>query len=221
MVVLCVSENEELKNRVVETARSLQWTLAVAQKSEAATAMAQMNPDLVVVDASHDIDGWNFFDISERRNVIFLQSEFSPELMTKAFNAGADALLPAENLSTELFGACVKSLLRRQTSKAEKQHNSRLGLTLNHESQNLEMNGASVEFTDTEYRILRALVKEDAAIVVRGEILDKAFGNATLSSRSLDVHVCTLRKKLRPLGLDIVSVRGVGYRVRAISMRSA
>ena len=44
----------------------------------------------------------------------------------------------------------------------------------------------------------------------------RVFGQAKLSNRSLDVHICALRKKVKAHGLDIDSVRGVGYRLSLV-----
>ena len=119
----------------------------------------------------------------------------------------------------ELFEACIKSLLRPPNGQAGKTFVARLGLMLNHQEQSVEASDRSILFTETEYKILRApMIQEDTSIILRTDILHQVFGSSTVSSRSLDVHVCTLRKKLRPLSLDIVSVRGVGYKVRTVAV---
>jgi len=65
----------------------------------------------------------------------------------------------------------------------------------------------------TEFKILRELASEDSKVVSRLEIQTRVFGEGKLSNRSLDVHVCALRKKVKARGLEIDSVRGVGYRL--------
>lgn len=216
MKLLCVSGSETLGKRVGQAAEQLNWNVVMVQGNENVTrAVHEHDPDLVLVDTAVGMDlHWWRGSSPERRHLICLHHEMNDAQMAEAFNSGADAILPANMFTPGLFEACIKSLLRRQSGRGTKTYIAGYNIWVDHETYTAEMNGQSLTFTDTEYKIFRILVRETDAIVTRSEILNKVFRNAVQSSRSLDVHICTLRKKVRTFGMDIVSVRGVGYKVR-------
>ena len=67
--------------------------------------------------------------------------------------------------------------------------------------------------TLTEIRLLRELAAMDLDVAARDALEACVFGGDGGKRRSLDVHICSLRKKLKAAGLMIESVRGVGYRL--------
>ena len=74
--------------------------------------------------------------------------------------------------------------------------------------------GTDVSLTRTEFDILRYLASRPGFVRTRDQIISAAHGpNAVLSSRTVDVHVTAIRRKLGRLGSLINTVRGVGYRL--------
>jgi len=115
--------------------------------------------------------------------------------------------------SAPLLAAKLKALARRRTSSPQVRHFANLGLTFDYENYSVYVRGKLVPLTMTEFRILRELTAAEGKAVLRADLQSKVFGDHKVSNRSLDVHVCSVRKKFKPLGIDIDSVRGVGYRV--------
>jgi DNA-binding response OmpR family regulator len=73
--------------------------------------------------------------------------------------------------------------------------------------------GAEVPLTAKEFDILAALARRPGAAVSRQQLLDEVWGDAYLAvSRSLDVHLASLRNKLGRPGL-LATIRGFGYRL--------
>ena len=71
----------------------------------------------------------------------------------------------------------------------------------------------SVELTVTEFGLLRFLAARPGFVRSRDQIIEAVHGRSTvLSSRTVDVHVTALRRKMGELGRSIETVRGVGYR---------
>jgi two-component system phosphate regulon response regulator PhoB len=71
-----------------------------------------------------------------------------------------------------------------------------------------------VELTRTEFDILHCLVSRPGFVRTRDQIIKTVHGvTAVLTSRTVDVHITALRRKLGPLGGLVTTVRGVGYRV--------
>jgi two-component system phosphate regulon response regulator PhoB len=67
--------------------------------------------------------------------------------------------------------------------------------------------------TPTEFRLLEVLIRQSGRAFTRYELMDAAIGqDAIVLERTIDVHIKSLRKKLRDAGELIETVRGVGYR---------
>jgi two-component system alkaline phosphatase synthesis response regulator PhoP len=75
------------------------------------------------------------------------------------------------------------------------------------------VDGKPVDLTLTEFGMLHFLVQRPGFVRTRDQIIAAVHGrNVVLSSRTVDVHMTALRRKLGDLGTFIETVRGVGYR---------
>lgn len=73
-----------------------------------------------------------------------------------------------------------------------------------------------IELTLKEYELLKALMTSPGTVFTRGQLLDTVWGAAYEGeTRTVDVHVGTLRSKLGACGDMLATVRGVGYRWEA------
>ena len=217
MKLLCVSEDKSLSNKVCVESHRLNWdTVVVNDRKEIGQAMRHYDPDMLLVEVQNlkDLDWWIEVALPHVKPEIFLNTEITEAFMALALDAGADAFLPTSLFSSRHFEARVKSLLRRQQQfGVAKRHVPRLNMTVDSEQYTAEVGGLVLNLTLTEFKILRELACEDAKVISRADIQNRVFGEAKLSTRSLDVHVCSLRKKIKSTGLDVDSVRGVGYRL--------
>jgi two-component system, OmpR family, alkaline phosphatase synthesis response regulator PhoP len=220
MKLLCLSNDEVLGGKVCAEADRLNWSaVLVRDRSTIEQAVRQYDPDLLLIDI-HDTadleDWWKGATVPTKRPIIFLNQELSEEFLTKALDYGADAFIPKPLFSSRHFEARIKSMLRRQQLGQNKLYINKFALMVDSERYRAEIAGNPLDLTLTEFKILRELASEDSKVVSRLEIQTRVFGQAKLSNRSLDVHVCALRKKLKPANLDIDSVRGVGYRLSLV-----
>ena len=80
----------------------------------------------------------------------------------------------------------------------------------------LRRNGAVVETTPTEFKLLSTFTRNRGRVLTREKLLDEAWGPGTfLSDRVVDNHIVALRKKIEPEPAEprfLISVRGIGYR---------
>jgi DNA-binding response OmpR family regulator len=215
MKLLCLSSNEILTERIDHEAKRLSWnTKMVGDRSLLHEALHAYDPDLLLVDIDGmaDLSWWEGAQPAGNIPVIFLNQELSEEFLARALDLGADAFLPKPLFSARHFEARIKSLWRRQ-SYHSKRFFERHNLWIDSERHRAEIAGQIIALTLTEFKILRELASEEDKVVTRMEIQTRVFGEAQVSTRSLDVHVCALRKKLKAGGLDVDSVRGVGYRL--------
>lgn len=72
-----------------------------------------------------------------------------------------------------------------------------------------------IDLTPVEFRLLLLFMQNVGSVVPRTLILDTVWGQAHVSSRCVDHHVCGLRKKIGNAGQKIESIYGVGYKIEA------
>ena len=127
----------------------------------------------------------------------------------------------ADDYVTKPFGvlelaARIRSLLRRAGEKrsATEGKISLGGLSVNADTREVTMNKVPVALTFKEYELLMYLVDNRSRVVERDELLDKLWDySADIETRTLDIHIRTLRQKLGEEGSRYIkTVRGVGYR---------
>lgn len=156
------------------------------------------------------------------------QTKNTPILMLTAKSAEIDKVFGLENGAddylTKPFGimelaARIKALLRRSgrsTSDSASDKITAGGITVNTSLREVSRDGRPIELTLKEYELLLYLLKNRARVVSREELLTKVWGiDFVGETRTLDMHIGTLRKKLSDGAENahlIKTVRGVGYR---------
>ncbi len=214
MKLLLVTADPVIIEAVALEVSDQKWSAqVVAHRSEVLNSINEFDPDMMMVDVEKviDLEWWKEQGLTELKPTFFMHKEVSEEFMSRSFEVGADGFLPKSAFSRRYFAARVNAYLRRKGLADARRFVPRLGLVLDSERCRVEVRGKGLALTLTEYKILRALSTNHQVIVARREIQNHVFGETQISKRSLDVHICALRKKLRPYDLDISSVRGVGY----------
>jgi two-component system phosphate regulon response regulator PhoB len=110
----------------------------------------------------------------------------------------------------------VKAVLRRTREGADDSGPLRKGaLAIDPVRHSVELDGAELTLTVTEFRLLERLVRHAGMVQTREVLLEKVWGYAYEGyARTVDTHIRRLRQKLGPLQDKIETVRGVGYRFR-------
>lgn len=146
-----------------------------------------------------------------------------PILLLSAKNSEYDKVLGLDNGAddylTKPFGmmelvARVRALLRRTSQKSGREE-YRIGVLYVSEPQHLVMvAGEEVTLTNKEYALLRAFLQNQGRVLTRDQLLNDIWGYSfDGESRTVDVHVRTLRQKLGQAGTLIKTIRGVGYKI--------
>ena len=109
----------------------------------------------------------------------------------------------------------VKAVLRRAGAKKAAAEVLRLGkLELNIGSHTVSADGMRIELTLKEYEMLHLFMANPGKVFTRDQLLDKIWESGYAGeTRTVDVHIGTLRTKLGACGAYIETVRGVGYRM--------
>lgn len=137
-----------------------------------------------------------------------------------ALDAGADDYVQKPFRMMELLSR-VRALLRRAETYREPSEETvyRAGpLVVSPARHVARVNGADLTLTRKEFELLCVLLENRGVVLTRDRILDRVWQEAAApESRTVDVHIRTLRQKLGPAGGLIETVRGMGYKISAES----
>ena len=147
---------------------------------------------------------------TKRLPVIMVTAKSTELDMIKGLEDGADDYIKKPFSVMELITR-VKALLRRTDVGDVKV--MKLGeIELNHERHTVTVSGENVELTFKEYELLRYLMCNKNIVLSRESIVLKVWGTEFEGeSRTVDMHIKTLRQKLGEAGGRIRTVRNVGY----------
>lgn len=110
----------------------------------------------------------------------------------------------------------VKAVLRRTEPKNTSQLLKLGNIEVDVEKHSVTVEGAEIQLTLKEYELLYLFMKNPDCVFKREQLLSKVWGTDFIGeTRTIDVHIGTLRNKLGKCGEYIRTVRGVGYRMRA------
>lgn len=108
----------------------------------------------------------------------------------------------------------VKAVLRRVSHTAPSQALTHKNITLNESSHQVFADGNKIELTIKEYLLLRLFLKNPGVAFTRENLLSSVWESEYQGeTRTVDVHIASLRTKLGSAGECIKTVRGVGYRM--------
>jgi len=178
--------------------------------------LKRQQPKLVILDVMlPDMDGLEVCrEIRKTSQIPILMLTARGEVMDRiiGLELGADDYLPKPFEPRELV-ARIQNILRRSVNHP--QNTSKTlnfdPLEINLETQSVTLSGESINLTSTEYRLLVLLAQSPGKPFSRDDIINKLKGiNAELYSRSVDIGVSRLRKKLEPTDF-IKTVWGSGY----------
>lgn len=179
--------------------------------------LSKKNPDIILLDIMlPDEDGLEIVrklrtNAGTRQIPIILVTAKTSEIdKVKGLDIGADDYMTKPFGVMELISR-VKALLRRSGRRVEKQLH--IGsVCLDEERHQVTVAETPCELTFKEYELLKLLMNNAGIVTSRDSILEKIWGtDFEGESRTLDMHIKTLRQKLREAGGMIKTVRNVGY----------
>ena len=108
----------------------------------------------------------------------------------------------------------IRAVLRRTSGAREKPRLTMGRLEMDPESHTVRVDGSRVELTLKEFELLRLFLEHPGRVFTRDQLLERIWSTDYLGeTRTVDVHIGTLRTKLGACGEYIRTVRGVGYRL--------
>ena len=186
------------------------------------SALQTQKPDLVVLDVM--LPGVDGIELLQRMKAS-AELRTIPVIMATAKGAEYDRIrgldLGADYYLVKPFGvmelvSCVKAVLRRcRPDKAAHLLRSG-GLVVDLDAHTVTVDGARVTLTYKEFELLRLFLAHPGMAFTRDQLFQEVWGmDFCGETRTVDMHIRTLRQKLGPYGRRIETVRNVGYRMEA------
>lgn len=216
MRILLVEDDTMLADAVARALRQSAHAVEVAPDGEEADALLKNSAyDLVLLDLGLPrLDGLEVLRRLRRRRstvpVILLTVRDTPDDRVAGLDTGADDYL-AKPFNLSELEARVRALLRRanQGSGPDLIHGA---LRLDMAGRRLYRDGEPLELSAREFAIVELLLLREGRVVTKQQISEHLFGwEDAGSANALDAFVYRLRRKLEPSGVDIRTIRGMGY----------
>lgn len=183
-------------------------------------AMERMKPDLILLGIMlPEEDGLTILKKlradreTERLPVIMLTAKDGEYDTVIGLDSGADDYIAKPFRMMELISR-IRAVLRR-AEKEDKAEEYRIGdLYVNPSKHVVKVKDEPVALTLKEFEVLCVLIRHQGNVFTRAQLLDEIWGyEFDGESRTVDVHIRTLRQKLGPAGDCIETIRGVGYKI--------
>ena len=232
--ILVVEDNEDLAFGLRKVLEFEGYEVHVAHDGESGMASVRKeSPDLLILDIM--LPGKGGFDVlrelrvsGQRFPVLILTARSQESDVVLGFDFGADDYVTKPFSTAELL-ARVRALLRRvQTGGGGDEEGPGVGapglltfgdVEVSTSSRTVRRNGDPVELTPKEFDLLVALLERRGAVISRQELLKEVwgYGNADINTRTVDVHLSELRRKLEDDPANprfLLTVRKAGYRLK-------
>lgn len=221
-MIYCVEDDASIRELVLYALQNSGFEAkGFADASELFPALLKNPPELVLLDIMlPDEDGIAILKRMKQN----AQTRGVPVIMLTARGSEYDRVLGldlgADDYITKPFGVIemisrVKAVLRRCTPQGAASRALTLGgILLDPERHRVSVQGQEVSLTFKEFSLLQFLMENSGRVLTRDRILETVWGyDFEGETRTVDMHIKTLRQKLGEAGPLIETVRGVGYRM--------
>lgn len=183
-------------------------------------ALKMQTPNLILLDIMlPDIDGTEILKIIRTDysylpiKVIMLTAKSSEINIVMGLNAGADDYMPKPFSVLELI-ARVKANLRKKNTTIEMEEMTFGEIKIIIRKRAVFVNNNQVALTQKEFDLLKLLVENAESIVSRETMFEEVWGKENaMETRTIDMHIKSIRQKLNLQKENIITVRGMGYKL--------
>ena len=196
--------------------------ISVRDGEDALDSAHKEHPDLVILDLM--LPGMDGLEVCKELKkeiktapipVIMLTAKSQESDKVLGLELGADDYITKPFSPRELI-ARIKAVLRRTKEKDKLPEVLKVGeLMIDFSKISVTVKGKAVELTSKEFELLKTLIKAKGRVLSRDYLLDTIWGfdhAVEIQTRTVDVHIRTLRKKLKREASRIITVKNYGYR---------
>ncbi len=222
-MIYCVEDDSNIRELVVYTLETTGFKARGFEEGSAfLEALALESPELILLDIM--LPGEDGMELL-RKLKTSVKTKDIPVIMVTAKGAEYDKVKGldsgADDYVTKPFGMMelvsrVKAVLRRSRKNESKIEDKIVlnNIMIDIKKHEVTVNGDVVGLTLKEFELLKRMMKNPDIVLTRDQLLEDIWGyDFDGETRTVDVHVRTLRQKLGMAGEQIETVRGVGYRM--------
>nr|WP_317378454.1 response regulator transcription factor [uncultured Faecalimonas sp.] len=220
-MIYCVEDDSNIRELVVYTLESTGMKACGFPDGTAfMKALAFETPELVLLDIM--LPGEDGISLLKKLKSS-AKTKDVPVIMVTAKGAEYDKVIGldsgADDYVTKPFGMMelisrVKAVLRRTKREVKNEQYAIRNLVLDQKKHEVRVDGTPVMLTLKEFELLELLIRNKNIVLSRDRLLEEVWGyDFDGETRTIDVHIRTLRQKLKTAGDLIETVRGVGYRM--------
>lgn len=222
-MIFCVEDDSNIRELVVYTLETTGFQARGFEEGKSfLEALALETPDLILMDIM--LPGEDGISLLKRLKNSSKTRDI-PVIMVTAKGAEYDKVkgldLGADDYVTKPFGMMelvsrIKAVLRRSGAAKKKAEDIIVSgnLEINTKKHEVKADGEVVGLTLKEYELLKRLMENPNIVMTRDFLLEEIWGyDFDGETRTVDVHIRTLRQKLGKCGERVETVRGVGYRI--------
>jgi DNA-binding response OmpR family regulator len=223
--ILIVEDEADVAQLIKHTLqRGLDAETTIAASGDVALKLVpEWQPDLVVLDLNLPVvDGTDVCRVLRSKPgtkdipIVMLTARGAEDDRVRGLDTGADDYI-SKPFSLRELTARIRAVLRRRADADSREAPSLVyrstDLIADFDAVSVTAAGALVRLTRREFELLRYLIQHKNRLVSRDRLLEHVWGyDRIIETRSVDVHVGRLRKKLGAAGRHIETVVGLGYR---------
>lgn len=222
-MIFCVEDDSNIRELVVYTLETTGFQARGFEEGKSfLEALALETPDLILMDIM--LPGEDGISLLKRLKNSSKTRDI-PVIMVTAKGAEYDKVkgldLGADDYVTKPFGMMelvsrIKAVLRRSGAAKKKAEDIIVSgnLEINTKKHEVKADDEVIGLTLKEYELLKRLMENPNIVMTRDSLLEEIWGyDFDGETRTVDVHIRTLRQKLGKCGERVETVRGVGYRI--------
>ncbi len=218
--IYCVEDDEGIRDLITYAVKSAGFEAEGFESARSFEERLKSSvPSMVLLDIMlPDKDGIEILkdirqnEATKNLPVIMITAKGTESDKVKGFEYGADDYVTKPFGVMELISR-IKAVLRRSAAVSTDIIDYK-GITLDNQSRSVKVDGKDITITFKEFELLKYLLTHRGAVVPREVLLEKIWGyHFEGESRTLDVHIGSLRHKLGEKGKCIETIRNVGYKI--------
>lgn len=217
--IFCVEDDANIRELIIYTLNATGFKTVGFESSEPFLEHIRVErPSLILLDIMlPGMDGLKTLEVLKSRGIdspVILVTAKSDQIdKIKGLDSGADDYITKPFDIMELISR-VKAVLRRSAKHKSSVVFTYKSLILNHDSRRVTVAGEDIPLTFKEYELLHILLVNQGTVLTRDRLMSEVWGtDFEGETRTVDVHIGTLRQKLKSAGEYIETVRNVGYKI--------
>ena len=224
-MIYCVEDDDHIRERVIYTLETTGLKArGFAEGSAFMEALAFDTPELILLDIM--LPGDDGLELLKKLKSS-PKTKSIPVIMVTAKGTEYDKVIGldsgADDYVTKPFGMMelvsrIKAVLRRSGKVEDRIDMELSGVRMDIKKHEVTVDGKQIALTLKEFELLEKLMRNQGIVLTRDQLLTEIWGyDFDGETRTVDVHIRTLRQKLGTKGEIIQTVRGVGYRVGGVA----